>query len=89
MLKHVLSYIKGTLNYGLMYKGGESLNPIGFVDSDYAGCMDTQKSTEGNVFMVAGGPVSWECKRQATVALSTVYGFSMGYHSSDMACQIL
>ena len=58
MLKHVLSYIKGTLNYGLMYKGGGSLNPIGFVDSDYAGCMDTRKSTEGNVFMVAGGPVS-------------------------------
>jgi len=27
---------------------------------------------EGNIFMVARGPVSWECKKQDTVALSMV-----------------
>ena len=57
-LKHVLTYIKGTKHYSITYKGGSSLEPIGYVDSDYAGCRDTRRSTEGNVFVVAGGPIS-------------------------------
>jgi len=62
-MKHVLAYVKGTIDYGITYKGGGSLQPYGYVDLDYASCKDTQRSTEGNIFMVAGGPVSWECKR--------------------------
>jgi len=38
VLKHVLSYIKGTSHYGITYKGGGSLTPVGYIDSDYAGC---------------------------------------------------
>jgi len=79
VLKHIMSYIKGTLNYGITYEGGGNLNPIGYVDSDYAGCKDSQKLTEGNVFIVAGGLVSWECKQQGTVALSTVEAEYMGF----------
>ena len=61
-IKHVLSYIKGTMHYRILYRGGESINPVGYVDSDFVGCRDTRQSTKGNVFLVAGGPVSWECK---------------------------
>jgi len=56
-LKHVMAYIKGTIDYGITYKDGSSLKPSGYVDSDYAGCKDTRQSTEGNIFMVAGGPM--------------------------------
>ena len=55
------------------------MNPIGYVDSDYAGCKDIRCSTEGNVFIVAGGPISWESKRQETVALSTVESEYMAF----------
>ena len=58
---------------------GEDLNPTGYVDSDFAGCRDTRRSTEGNIFVVAGGPVSWESKRQETVALSTVKAEYMAF----------
>jgi len=71
-LKHILAYVKGTIDYGITYKGGDSLQPHGYVDSDYASCRDTRRSMKGNIFMVAREPVSWECKRQDTVALSTV-----------------
>jgi len=64
--------VKGTIDYRITYRRGGTLNPIGYVNSDYAGCKDIRRSTEGNVFIVAGGPVSWESKRQETVALSTV-----------------
>ena len=49
------------------------------MDSDFAGCKDTRRSTEGNIFVVAGGPVSWESKRQETVALSTVEAEYMSF----------
>ena len=42
------------------------------VDSDYTRCKDTRQLTEGHIFVVAGGPVSWQSKWQETVALSTV-----------------
>ena len=71
-LKHTLAYVKETIDYGITYRGGGTLNPIGYVDSDYAGCKDTRHSTEGNVFIVADKPVSWKSKCQETVALSTV-----------------
>jgi len=78
-LKHVLSYIKGTSHYGITYKRGGNLTPVGYVDSDYAGCKDTRRSMKRSIFIVARGPVSWECKCQATVALSTVEVEYMGF----------
>ena len=35
-LKHVMAYIKGTIDYGITYKGGGSLEPSGYVDLNYA-----------------------------------------------------
>jgi len=42
VIKHILAYVKGTLEYKITYKGGGSLKPIGFVDSGYTGCLDTR-----------------------------------------------
>jgi len=78
-LKHVLGYIKGTLDYTIRYRAGATLDPVRYVDSDFAGCKNTRRSTEGNIFMVAGGLVSWETKRQDMVALSTVEAKFMAF----------
>jgi hypothetical protein len=45
---------------------------MGFVDSDFSGCLSTGKSTYGYVFTVAGGPVTWKSKRSTAVTLSTL-----------------
>jgi hypothetical protein len=71
-LMHVVGYIKNTIDYGLTYSREFELTPTAFVDADYGGCKDTRRSTSGYVFMMAGAPVAWSSKRQATVALSTV-----------------
>lgn len=72
-LLHVLAYVKGTLDYKIVYSRelGGSIKPTGYVDSDYGGDLDTRRSTSGYVFMMAGGPVSWSSKHQQTVSLST------------------
>jgi hypothetical protein len=71
-LLHVIGYIKNTIDYGLTYSRDAELTPLAYVDADYGGCRDTRRSTSGYVFTMAGGPVTWSSKRQATVALSTV-----------------
>ena len=43
----------------------------GYVDSDWAGCPDSRRSTSGFVFMLNGAAISWRSKRQPTVALSS------------------
>ena len=43
----------------------------GFVDPDYAGHIDTSKSLTKYVFQFCGNTVSWKCKLQKVVSLST------------------
>ena len=71
-LMHVIGYIKNTIDYGITYSRDMDLSPIAYVDADYGGCKDTRCSTSGYISTMAGGPVTWSSKRQATVALSTV-----------------
>ncbi|CAK1358438.1 unnamed protein product [Cercospora beticola] len=44
---------------------------VGYVDSDWAGCHDTRRSTTGFVFIIAGSPIAWASKRQKSVAMSS------------------
>ena len=67
----VMSYLVNTKTVGLTLSG--SKKPLeGYVDSDWAGCRDTRRSTTGYVFTFNNSPIVWSCKRQATVASSTV-----------------
>ena len=69
-IKRILRYIKGTMNYGLLFSGNDS-KLVGFADADWAGDLDTRCSTSGYVFKVGTAIVSWNSKRQKTVARSS------------------
>ena len=45
---------------------------IGYCDADWASNIDDRRSITGYVFMLCGGAVSWQTKKQPTVALSSV-----------------
>jgi transposase InsO family protein len=68
--KGVLRYLAGTADYGITFKGTDT-TVLGYGDADYAGDLDTRRSTTGYVFIMNGGAISWQSKRQATVAVST------------------
>ena len=76
--KHLLRYLKGTRSLGLKYSKPKDDGPRnhsnilwGYVDSDWAGCPSTRKSTTGYVLMLNGAAISWKSKLQTIVALST------------------
>lgn len=71
--KGVLRYLAGTPSVGITYSSGSGGGDlVGWCDADFAGDLDTRKSTTGYVFTISGGAVSWSSKRQPTVATSTV-----------------
>ena len=71
-IKRILRYIKGTLNYGLLYScDGTIPILIGYSDADWGGDLSTRRSTSGYVFQIQGNTVSWCSKRQACVSKST------------------
>lgn len=70
-VKPILRYMKGSRQRGITYGGQEKLLVEGYSDSDWAGELESRKSTSGFIFMLNGGPVSWCSKRQPTVALSS------------------
>jgi hypothetical protein len=68
--KGVLRYLSGTADYGITY-GPSKSGLVGYCDADYAGDIDTRRSTSGYVFVLHGGAITWQSKRQQTVAAST------------------
>ena len=69
--KRILRYLKGTFDYGIMYKKVSSNDMVAYTDSDYAGDLDDRKSTYSYVFLLSSGVVSWLSKKQPIVTLST------------------
>ncbi|XP_058769363.1 secreted RxLR effector protein 161-like [Vicia villosa] len=70
-VKRIIKYLKGTTNVGLWYPKGSMNTLVGYSDADYAGCKTDRKSTNGMCHILGNALVSWSCKKQASVALST------------------
>ncbi|KAL0544329.1 hypothetical protein IC582_019442 [Cucumis melo] len=70
--KKVLRYLQGTKDYMLTYKRSDHLEVIGYSDLDFAGCVDTRKSTFGYLFLLGEGAISWKSAKQSIIAASTM-----------------
>jgi hypothetical protein len=45
--KHVMRYLKGTMDYGLSYDGDHDFTLSGYTDADWEGSVADKKSTSG------------------------------------------
>ena len=50
--KHILRYLRGTIDYGLMYEANQKINLEGNVDSDWVGSAIDRKRTSGCCFIM-------------------------------------
>eukprot|EP00253_Pinus_taeda_P008918 PITA_08918 len=69
--KIILCYVRGTVQFGIHYSAESSPLLVGFIDSDWAGDPDDRKSTIGYVFTLGSGPITWACKKQGAISLSS------------------
>ncbi len=67
-VKRILRYLKGTINFGISFISTSSSTLTGYVDSDWAGCPDTRRSTMGHCIFLGANPISWSTKKQVTVS---------------------
>lgn len=68
--KRVLKYLSQTKAYCLKYSR-ENSELVGFVDADWASDTTDRRSYTGFCFTISGAAISWESKKQRTVALSS------------------
>jgi hypothetical protein len=70
--KHVMRYLKGTIDYGLRYATSREISLQGFTDSDWADSVVDRKSTSRCCFSMGSTMISWFSRKHTSVALSTV-----------------
>ncbi|MCO5578759.1 hypothetical protein L7F22_032605 [Adiantum nelumboides] len=71
--KRTLRYLRTTQHYALTYYYDPSspISILGYVDANWASDDPRCFSTGGYVFNLAGGPISWQTKRQSSIASSS------------------
>ena len=69
--KRIIRYLKGTIDYALLYSSSIDFKLVGFSDSDFVGDIDDRKSTTSFVFFMGDCAITWSSKKQSIVTLST------------------
>ena len=69
-VKWILRYLKGSSDTCFCFTGA-SLKLQGYIDADFAGDIDSRKSTTRFVFTLGGTAISWVSNLQKIVTLST------------------
>jgi hypothetical protein len=87
--KHVLRYLKGTVDYGLDYERGDGVKLIGYIDSDWAGCVVDKNSTSGRCFGLGSTIVSWFSQKRKSLALSFGEAKYMEASQAIWLCKLL
>lgn len=67
----ILRYLKGTMEYTLVYACTDGARLVGYSDSDWGSDSTARKSISGFIFMFGDSVVSWASKKQTCVALSS------------------
>lgn len=67
----VVRYLKGNPGRGLLFPRHSELQLLGYPDADWAGRVDSQRSTTGYCFFLGNSVISWRAKKQETVSRSS------------------
>ncbi len=70
VVKRIMRYLKGTLDFRLCI-GSKNIALRGFCIANWMGYANDSQSTTGTCFFDGVGVISWKCKKQPTIALST------------------
>ncbi|XP_021805278.1 uncharacterized protein LOC110749474 [Prunus avium] len=70
LIKRILRYVQGILKHGISFTSGP-WHLTAYSDADWAGDINTRRSTTGFVVFLGHNPVSWQSKKQSSVSRSS------------------
>lgn len=80
-VKHKFRYLKGTVDVGLVYKSGDA-SAKGYTDADLGSSILDRKPYTGYIFYLGNSAISWESRKQTTIALSSTEAVYMALSSA-------
>lgn len=85
--KRIARYLKGTRDYELILgKRGAEPILIGYADADWAENKVDRKSNSGYVFMFMNATISWACRKQTCVAISSTEAEYIALGEASQEC---
>ena len=57
-VKHVFRYLASTKDHGILFGPNKTSSVVGYTDSDFAGCLDSRRSTTGYCSKFDNGAIS-------------------------------
>lgn len=70
--KHILRYLRGTINYCMKYDRRNNVQFTGYTNFDWGASEQNGRSTTGACFSLGSSMVSWMSIKQDTIALGSV-----------------
>jgi hypothetical protein len=71
VVKRIFKYLKGTMNFGLLYPRNQNFQLTTYSYVDWENCLDDRKRTSGGAFFLGDSLVAWLSKKQGSISLST------------------
>ena len=78
----IIKYLNGTIKYGITFSRNPNISA--FTDADYAGDIETRRSTTGFFILIGNSPTSWCSKLQHCISTSTA---ESEYYSLSECCK--
>eukprot|EP00253_Pinus_taeda_P032884 PITA_32884 len=70
--KRIIRYVRGRIQFGIHYSPKASPLLVGFIYFDCVDDPDDRKSTPSYVFTLGSRPITWACKKQSSITLSSI-----------------
>ena len=84
--KHVMRYLKGTIDFRLYYNRDHDYILYGYTNSDWEGCVAKRKSTSGGCYCLGSTMISWFFPmflsislKESTLQLYSLFGKPYGF----------
>ncbi|XP_026439789.1 uncharacterized protein LOC113338626 [Papaver somniferum] len=71
LVKRILRYLKETVDLGINLNKCDVTSLKAYTNSDWAGCLDTRRSTSGFAIFLGSNLVSWSSKKKPTISKSS------------------